>query len=168
MNWRLLSEFNTSEQAAHATHELQRTEGIVDIQIRSSFPLVAVSTERKSSRIPLFSVVGALLGATAGFLMATLTALSFPIPTGGMPIVAWGPVGIVTYEATMLGAILATFGGFLFESRLPKIRPMPYDESDHGRGLGLTVDCISKDQVDLARRILVDAGGTRIRTYQSK
>jgi hypothetical protein len=165
MSWTLSAAFDNSEQATFAVRELRQAAGIGDIQIRTPYPLSGLPTGIGSSRIPLFSFLGALLGGVAGFLMATMTALSFPIPTGGMPIVAWGPVGIVTYEATMLGAILATFAGFLYELRLPKLGPIPYDDTHPGSALRLTVHCDTKDQLDLARGILEDAEAKGIKSH---
>ncbi len=44
------------------------------------------------------------------------------LPTGGMPIVAYAPVGIITFAATALGAVAAAFGTLLWEAGLLKLR----------------------------------------------
>ena len=38
-------------------------------------------------------------------------------------------VGLITYETTMLGAVLATLAGLLVELGLPNFKKLPYDES---------------------------------------
>jgi hypothetical protein len=70
------------------------------------------------SRLRYFVLGGALAGAIGGFALASVTARLYPLATGGMPVVAFWPVGIVTYEAMMLVAILFTVVGLLVEGRL--------------------------------------------------
>ena len=56
-----------------------------------------------------------------------MTALNYPLIKGGMPIVAPWTVGLITYETTMLGAVLATLVGLLVELGLPNFKNLPYD-----------------------------------------
>jgi Protein of unknown function (DUF3341) len=73
----------------------------------------------------------ASLGGLVGFLVATwltrMTELSWPLPTGNMPIVAWWPNLIVMFELTMLGAILAAVGTMIVTAGLGRRRPALYD-----------------------------------------
>jgi hypothetical protein len=78
------------------------------------------------SRLRYFVLGGALVGAAGGFALATMTARLYPIITGGMPLVALWPVGIVTYEAMMLVAILCMLAGLLVEARLFRRIPVEY------------------------------------------
>ena len=66
------------------------------------------------------------LGLAGGLSLATITALNYPLIKGGMPIVAPWTVGLIAYETTMLGAVLATLVGLLVESgcRISRICPM--------------------------------------------
>ena len=63
--------------------------------------------ERKT-RMPWFAALGGLIGGTCGYLLGRYTQTAYPLITGGMPIVAAWPTGIVTYELTMMGAIVTT------------------------------------------------------------
>jgi hypothetical protein len=110
------------------------------------------------TRIGTFTVAGACLGGLGGFLLATLTALAYPLPTGGMPILAWWPIGIVAYEAMMLGAILSTLLGLLVELKLPTMKARPYDETVADGGLLLIVSCTGPPQFEIARRVVLDQG----------
>src|SRR5580765_48584 len=58
--------------------------------------------ERKRTKLRTWALSGAAIGMIGGFSLATISALNYPIPKGGMPIVAPWPVGLVTYETTML------------------------------------------------------------------
>ena len=48
---------------------------------------------------------------TAGILLTSMTQMAYPLVTGGKPILSLPPMAIVTYEGTMLGAILFTVLG---------------------------------------------------------
>ncbi len=81
------------------------------VGLRSSAPLpgvTAAQTHRRPVPVLRFALIGALLGGLGAFLLASRSALAYPLPTGGMEIVAGPPVAIVTYEGTALGLILAT------------------------------------------------------------
>ena len=74
-----------------------------------------------------------------------------------MPIVAPWTVGLITYETTMLGAVLATLAGLLVELRLPNFNKLPYDESVVDGGVLLAVKCA--DQTRSAIEHAVNASG---------
>jgi hypothetical protein len=85
--------------------------------------------ERKPTQLRTWALVGAGIGMVGGFSLATFTALAYPLVKGGMPIVSPWTVGLITYETTMLGAVLATLAGLLIELRLPSFSGRPYDPS---------------------------------------
>ena len=85
--------------------------------------------EKKPSKLRTWALVGAGTGMVGGCALATITALNYPLVKGGMPIVAPATVGLITYETTMLGAVLATLVGLLVELGLPNFKKLPYDES---------------------------------------
>ncbi len=58
----------------------------------------------------------------SGYLLAVLTQKSYPLATGGMPIVTLWANGIITYELTMAGAMAGVVVAFLWESRLVRRR----------------------------------------------
>ena len=84
------------------------------------------------SLMPWIAVAGGLIGGTCGFTLAWYTQVAYPLPliTGGMPVVAPWPTGIVTYELTMMGAIVATLITLLVSTRLPNWKPALYDPED--------------------------------------
>lgn len=73
----------------------------------------------------------ALIGAVGGFLAAlfltVVTPHLYPIFVGGQPLVPGPPTIIIVFEFTMLGALLATFGGLLAEIAFPTIGRQDYD-----------------------------------------
>ena len=95
----------------------------------------------KPTRLRTWAICGAALGLVGGLSLATITALNYPLVKGGMPIVAPWTVGLITYETTMLGAVLATLVGLLVELRLPNFKNLPYDPSVVDGGIVLAVAC---------------------------
>lgn len=90
------------------------------IELRSSAPLSHDLAPVKPGPpwVLIAALAGAVLGGTAAFSLGAGTALAYPLPTGGMPIVSGPPLAIVTYEGTALGLILATVGSVAWRARL--------------------------------------------------
>lgn len=107
------------------------------------------------------AVAGGIFGAIAGFLLAAGTAWLYPVQTGDKPIIALYPTGIITYELTMLFAILGTIGGMFLEMRLPPWRARPYDPAIAEGYIGISVFVPSGDQRNRAGEIMKGAGALR-------
>ena len=97
--------------------------------------------ETRPTKLFTWALCGAGIGLIGGFSLATVTALNYPLIKGGMPIVAPWTVGLITYETTMLGAVLATLVGLLVELGLPNFKNLPYDPSVVDGGVVLAVLC---------------------------
>jgi hypothetical protein len=114
----------------------------------------------RPSRMSLVAVVGAIV--TGGLATAGVYAAqhNYPLPTGGMPIFSFWGTGVITYETTMLGSVLATFGWFLWESGLLRKRDknIPVPAVLPGV-MCLRVRCFDP-QVTRVRQILDSAGVT--------
>ena len=99
-----------------------------DIIVLSSEPLeqYGIPSHHKT-RMPWIVVGGAIVAGIGGFLLASLTQKSYAIHTGGMPVVTLWTDGIITYELTMLGAILTTGLVFLLTGVLRGRDQSPYE-----------------------------------------
>jgi hypothetical protein len=73
----------------------------------------------KTHMFPL-AALGGLIGGSFGYWLTSFTQTSYPLTTGGMPIVTSWTNGIIIYELTMLGAILTTLFTLLVTARLPR------------------------------------------------
>jgi len=117
--------------AAQRASDGLRAAGILDrdIVIISSEPFEEYEFGRRDhrTRMPWLAAAGGLVGGVAGYGLASLTQEAYPLVTGGMPISPWWTNGIVTYELTMLGAILTTLAVWLVAARLPDWRRLLYD-----------------------------------------
>ena len=116
----------------------------------------------RPSRMSLVAVLGAIV--TGGLATAGLYAAqhNYPLPTGGMPIFSFWGTGVITYETTMLGSVLATFGWFLWESGLLRKRDKTIPVPTVLPGvMCLRVHC-PDPLVTRVRQILDSAGATDI------
>lgn len=127
-----------------------------DITVVSSQPLemFAFGRDHGGTWMPWLAALGGVVGGTCGFWLTGTAQTLWPLQTGGMPIVTTWTNGIIIYELTMLGAIVATLGTFLASAGLPKRRPPLYDPAvSEGRILvGVTNPGASSSE-ELARRL---------------
>jgi hypothetical protein len=107
------------------------------------------------------SVGGGIFGACAGFLLAAGTAYLYPVQTGDKPIIALYPTGIITYELTMLFAILGAIVGMFMEMKLPPWKERIYDPSIGEGAIGVSVFVPSTDRKNRAESVMKDAGAIR-------
>jgi len=131
------------------------------LEVISAEP-IHIRPDTKKSHLGTFALVGALVGGTGGLLLAALSASAYPIVKGGMPIVSPWPVSIVTYEATMLGAILSTLLGLLVELRLPNFRRLPYDKIVADGGILVAVRCPEDGKKKAVEQAVSAAGAKKV------
>ena len=115
-----------------------------------------------------FPLLGAACGFIIGLLLTVGTQISYPVVTGGKPILSVPPMAIVMYEGTMLGAIIMTVFGIIFESRLPRLFMGAYDDRITEGYIGVVVTT-QKDRISNAEEVLKGAGAEDVkRGYQDE
>src|SRR4051812_26707221 len=72
------------------------------------YPEGAFGEEPPKHHLYVFPFIGAACGFAVGLVLTIGTQLSFPLVTGGKPILSIPPMINVLYEATLLGAIVFT------------------------------------------------------------
>jgi ActD protein len=126
-----LAVYDTRDEALAALRELKRA-GVSDssITVMSSEPLHLEADNAPKSRIAGFAIAGGLIGAVFAAFLTVWTSRRVDLVTGGMPIVSPWAFGIIVFELTALGAILATLGRMIYEAGLLRRRiPNDYDEA---------------------------------------
>ena len=141
-NEAVLGLFHRPEDVARAIERL-RGAGFkgreLEVLSDSPYPEGAFGEEPVRHRLYVFPLIGAFVGFGLGLLVTIGTQLSYPLVTGGKPILSIPPMINVIFEGTMLGAILSTVFGVLFESRLPNFGGVPYDPRISEGYLGVVV-----------------------------
>ncbi|WP_305042056.1 quinol:electron acceptor oxidoreductase subunit ActD [Geoalkalibacter sp.] len=69
--------------------------------------------------VRFFALGGGVLGFAGGLAFVCYTVLSWPLITGGKPIVSVPPFLLIAYLLTILCGSLCAFGGFLLLARRP-------------------------------------------------
>jgi ActD protein len=139
-----------------------------DIVVISSEPFEELEFPRHVSQthMPWIAALGGLVGGTTGFILAGLTQRAYPLPTGGMPLAPHWTNGIITYELTMLGAILLTLGTLLVTARLPNWRKRLYDPAiSDGLILVGVVNPTEAKRIEIERALRQSSGP--VKEYQA-
>lgn len=126
----VMGSFTEIEPTVDALDAL-RALGIADeqVSIMSSLPYSTKILGRPSvrTRLPLISLVSAIVGLLAGIFFTIITPHLYIIRVGGQPIVPVPPTTLLLYEFIMLLLIVGTFGGFLALNHFPSSKPRYYD-----------------------------------------
>lgn len=120
----LMAEFDSPTDlvlAARKTHEA----GYRKIDAYSPFPVeeLAEAIGFEHNGVPLVVLIGGILGCAGGYLMQWwIATVSYPVNIGGRPMHSWPSFIVVTFEMTILCAVLSAVFGMLALNGLP----MPY------------------------------------------
>ena len=111
--------------------------GVPQDSIRAQYPYPVHEVEkilgRKPGPVRFFTLIGAVTGFAAGFGLTIYTVVSWPMITGGKPLISIPPFLLIAYILTILFGSLASFAGFFLFSILPKIGRlfMPLEARPH-------------------------------------
>jgi hypothetical protein len=160
----ILGLFEDANYAAEAGDALQAADispKDYDFLTDAPYPEGAFGEREEPHRLYVFPFVGALIGLTAGIILTSMTQMAYPLVQGGKPILSLPPMAVVTYETTMLGAIMFTVLGIIFEFRLPKLKMGLYDPRITEGYIGVLVNA-EEDQLQQVSGILTQAGAVDV------
>ena len=157
----LFEDANYAAEAGDALKEANIPEENYDFLTDAPYPEGAFGEREERHRLYVFPLVGALVGLTIGILMTSMTQMAYPMVQGGKPIMSLPPMAVVTYESTMLTAIVFTIIGIVFESRLPKTKQGLYDTRITEGYIGVLVN-VEEDELQRVYNILTQAGAVDI------
>ena len=161
----ILGLFNDANAAADAGDGLKSagvSENDYDFLTDAPYPEGAFGEREEKHRLYLFPFIGALLGLTSAIMLTSMTQVAYPLVTGGKPILSLPPMAVISYEGTMLGAILFTVLGIIFESRLPKPKMGLYDARITEGYIGVLVNA-EETQHDRVANVLNQAGAIEVK-----
>jgi hypothetical protein len=155
-NKSVLGVFSDADTAANATDVLLEAgcaQEDFDVLTGCPYPEGAFGEKEPVHHIYVFPLVGALMGLCVALLLTAGTQLAYPMITGGKPILAFPAMTIIGYEGTLLGAVIFTILGIIFESRLLRPRLDPYDPRITDGYIGLLVTC-PENKLDVMEQAL--------------
>lgn len=118
----ILAEFATSEELVAAAAQVHG-EGYREMECYSPLPVdeacEAIGFHRTS--IPLVVLIGGIVGGVVGFgLQYWASVIEYPLNIGGRPLNSWPSFIPVTFEMTVLFAVLSAVLGMLAMNGLPR------------------------------------------------
>jgi hypothetical protein len=125
----LLAVFEDLDRAAGAIEKLHDMGvGDANINVISGVPVAHKILGRPHPRtnVSKLSMGGAIAGFFFGLFLNFGTPYLYNVPVGGQYVTPIPPGAIVTFEMTMLFALLATFLGVFLDSYFPNYRPLEY------------------------------------------
>ena len=164
----LLGVYKEPDDVADAVGRLRQagfTDNDFDILSGTPYPEGTFGERIAAHKLFIFPLIGAICGFSVGLLITAGTQLSFPMVTGGKPILAIPPMLIIMYEGTMLGAIIFTVIGVIFESRLPRFDLGVYDTRITEGYIGVVVAC-ADERASYTEQLLKEAGAEEVKKDQ--
>jgi hypothetical protein len=161
----ILGLFDNADTAADAGDALKAAgvpETDFDFLTDAPYPEGAFGEREEKHRLYIFPFVGAILGLASGIMITSLTQVAYPLVTGGKPILSLPPMAIISYEGTMLGAILFTVLGIIWESRLPRFKLGLYDTRITEGYIGVLVKA-DEGQHNRLEGVLNQAGAVEVK-----
>jgi len=132
-----LALFNDIDPATRAIDKLREL-GVrdKDMSIISSVPYSDKMLGRPMTwtRVPKLAILGFVIGFVVSLLLNFGTPLQYPIRVGNMPYLPIPTTIVLTFEISMLGLLIFTFLGVIWESAYPSFGPKIYNpEISNGR-----------------------------------
>ena len=157
--------FTLEDKAADALDALNASgfsDGEYEVLTGTPYPEGTFGESEPVHKLFRFPLIGAVCGFIIGLAFTAGTQLAFPLVTGGKPILSIPPMAIIMYELTLLGAILFTIIGILFESKLPRIFMGAYDTRITEGYIGVAVTT-EQERIAKAEEVLRNSGAEDIR-----
>jgi hypothetical protein len=140
-----------------------RSKGYQNVETFSPIPsddLVDMpgSSSARKSPVRMYTLAGGILGFTSGLALTIGTAVSWPLITGGKPIVSLPPYLVIAFELTILLGGLFTLAGLAIHARLAPQFPVPaYDGRFSDDRFAAFVPC-REQQVEEVKQLFLSAG----------
>ncbi len=147
----LVGVFEQPAKVAEAAKRL-RDRGYAELQVYSPVPSHELDhvIDEKPSRVRVWTLVGGLLGVTAGYALTIWMSTNWKLVVGGKPWASIPPYTIIAFELTILLGGLATLLGLLVVGKLPRFRPDPaYHPRFSAEDFGLVVSCEERDVAEV-------------------
>lgn len=139
-----LALFNDIDPATQAIDRL-RSLGVADqdMTIVSGVPFSDKMLGRPVNwtRVPQIGIIGFLIGLAVSLFLNFGTPLLYPIHVGGMPLLSIPTSLVLIFEISMLGLMISTFLGVIWESTFPSWGPKVYHPQISDGKIGLVFNC---------------------------
>ena len=118
----VMGEFSTPQDLVTAIEDV-RAKGYTKLDAYSPYPIEEAweALGHHKSPVPLVVLIGGIVGGLSGFfLQYWVSVIEYPLNVGGRPLNSWPSFIPVTFECTILGAVLAAVAGVFILNGLPE------------------------------------------------
>lgn len=125
-------------------------------------PEIEHATMPEKSPIRRFTLTGGIVGCIAGWSLAILCSMDWPLRTSAKDIISPPGFFVVGYEWTILFAALSTFVALLHYCRIPDIfRKVGYDPRFSDNKFGLVVN-VNPTEADAIKKKMMESGAEEV------
>lgn len=128
----ILAQFATAEATIAAVEAAYRA-GYRRLEAYSPYPVpqLADALRFRRTHLPAIVLFGGLVGGGGAlFMQYYFNAVNYPLNVGGRPLGSWPAFIPVTFELTILAAVVCSFIGLMALNRLPRLHH-PLWEVEH-------------------------------------
>jgi hypothetical protein len=124
----LMAEFDSPERLVESVRRARRS-GFRALDAYSPFPVEGMTEAIGFGEniVPWLTLAGGLVGAGSAYGLQLWTNYAYQIEIGGRPVYAWQSFMLITFELTVLFAVLFAIFGMLLLNRLPRLHHPVFD-----------------------------------------
>jgi hypothetical protein len=118
----VMGEFATPSDLVTAIEQV-KSKGYTKVDAYTPFPIEEAweALGHHKSPVPLIVLIGGIVGGLSGFfLQYWVSVIEYPLNIGGRPFNSWPSFIPVTFECTILGAVLSAVAGVFILNGLPE------------------------------------------------
>jgi len=93
------------------------------------------------TRVPYIAMIGFIIGLIGALALVWGTPLQYPIRVGGQPIFPIPPLLVIIFEVSMLGLMISTLLGVIWESYFPSYGPKEYHPKISDGRIAVVFEC---------------------------
>ena len=142
--------------------------GFGDVEVYSPVPSHEIehAVGKGASRVRLWTLIGGLAGATAGYLMTIWMSYDWPLVVGGKPFASIPAYTVIAFELTILfGGVLTVLGLITHGLLMTAKRHTAYRPAFSEAQFGCLVRC-HVDHIPRVQELLRMAGSTEVRVVE--
>ncbi len=163
----IFEEPGPAAEAIGKLRELGLEEDAVNVISGIPFSHRILGRPRPRTHVPIFALVGAVLGLVAAAFFMWGTPLLYPLHVGGQPVYPFPPWLVVGFELGMLGLMTMAFLGVFIDSRFPSDEPKEYASEVSDGKIAVVYSCPNERAGDFESAMLA-AGAQWARPVEAK
>jgi hypothetical protein len=149
----LFTEVDLAVQALDELRSLGVAEKDMDVISGLPFSHHILGRSEQKSHVPRYAVAGFLFGFVVSLLLNFGTPLLYPIIVGAFPLLSVPPTIILTFEISMLGLMVFTFFGVIWENQFPKLKPLEYSKKISDGQIAILFRCPIEMEETIMQRL---------------